>query len=624
MKGMIIKMYTKNAGDRLENGCHDKESYGVRVSNGSVIIRVYAPHADKVTVCGDFNSWDVRSYPLTHCGEGGWWQISLPREQFPDGTRYKFAITTAGKIVLKRDPYAFASECDEGGASVFLTAEGFPWTDGNWLSYREKYRVGEDGAPYSSPINIYQMDLASWQRRDDGGYLGYREIADRLSSYIRRLGYTHVEFISVPEYVGEGSGERRTVSYFAPSSRFGTPYDFCYLVNKLHESGIGVILECSMARFAVTEGGLSSFDGTELYEYSEAAGEDGTARFDLSKREVRRFLTAAAEYWIEKYHVDGISADTVYPTDNFGIYEPRGSAKVADYAEFYSSLNRELSVKYPSVITVAEGGFPDLPLTADQKRGGLGFGLKRNMDWAKDILDYISIDPVFRKYYHGKLTYPMVYAYGDRFVLSVSRELFENAPSLMSAQFGDTADKLRGMRIFQMYAMAYPGKKLSFMGSEFGQLAEWDGNGQLEWFRTETAEHGGLTMFTAALNEFYLKSRALWGEDFSWDGFRWILPDEAEHNLIAFERRGADGERLICAVNFSGVDIVDYLLSLPDDTPYPDASDGARVSDLEWEVAFASDDCLRSNTVRVNGGRMKISLPQRSAIYLIPKRNEIF
>lgn len=604
-------------------GCSAHDGYGIRTEGDKRILRVFAPNADRVAVCGDFNGWDIQSHPFSPCEEG-WWQTSVSADAFPEGARYKLAVTVKGETVLKRDPYAFCSEPEEGGASVFRTADGFLWTDGGWIAHRDGYRFDAE-KPYSLPINVYQMDLASWKRREDGGFLGYREIADQLSEYIRQMGYTHVEIIRPLEYAPDGGASRRTVSYFAPSSRFGSPCDFAYFVNKLHESGIGVILEWSPVRFALTDGGLSGFDGTPLYEYDETdGGEDGTARFDLSKRAVREYLTSAAEFWLERYHIDGLSADTVYPTDSFGVYEPRGSGRVADYAEFFSSLNCGIRRKYPYAITVAEGGFPDLPLTAEQKRGGLCFSLKRNFDWARDLLEYSRVDPVFRKYYHGKLTYPMVYAYGDRFILSLSHELFTGAPSLMESQFGDTRDKLRSMRAFQMYAIAYPGKKLSFMGGEFGQRAEWDPDGQLEWFRQDEEEHGKLRMFTAALNEFYLKNGVLWGEDFSWDGFRWILPDEAEHNLIAFERRNGAGDRLICAVNFSGVDVSDYLLSLSEDLPYPDVEGGARPADLEWEVVFSGDEFLNANTVRVNGGRLKISLPARSAIYLTPKRNEIF
>lgn len=589
--------------------------YGIRTVGDMRVVRLLAPNADRVAVCGDFNGWDISLHQLSPA-EGGAWQISVPKENFPDGTRYKFAVTAAGETKLKRDPYAFCSEPEEGGVSVFLTAEEFPWTDENWIRHRVKY--GE--AELSVPLNVYQLDLASWKRREDGGYLNYREIADQLSVYIRRMGYTHVELIRPMEYVSAG----RTVSYFAPSSRFGAPWEFAYFVNALHSVGIGVIIEWSPTRFAVTDGGLSDFDGTPLYEYAEREGEDGTARFDLSRQEARQLLTAAAEYWFDTYHIDGLSTDTVYPTDSFGIYESKTSEKVRDYADFYSGLNIRIKEKYPYALTVAEGGFPDLPLTAERKRGGLDFSLKRNLDWARELLDYVKTDPVFRKYYHGKLTYPMVYAYGDRFMLSVSKELFAGNSSLLDSQFGEGADKFRGIRIFQMYAMAYPGKKLSFMGSEFGQRGEWDPEGALDWSLNGTEEHGKLCMFTAALNEFYLKNSVLWGDDFSWDGFRWILTGEAEKNLIAFERRNAAGERLICACNFSGVDTNEYLLSLSEDVPYPDVEGGARPTDMEWEVVFSGDEFLNANTVRLNGGRLKISLPARSAIYMIPKRNEIF
>ena len=598
-----------------KNGCSEIEPMGIHAVGDTVKVRIYAPNADAVCLCGDFNGWDLHSHPFSKCEKTDAWFITLPVDLFPIGTRYKIALTVLGETKLMRDPYAFCSEPEEGGASVYLTADAFPWSDGKWCEYRKRY--GDEAL--SLPLNIYQMDLASWKRREDEGFLGYREIADQLSVYMRQMGYTHVELIRPFEYVSSG----RTVSYFAPSSRFGTPEDFAYFVNALHCVGIGVILEWSPTRFAVTDGGLFSFDGTALYEYDERRGEDGTARFDLSKGAVREFLTAVAEYWFEAYHVDGLSTDTVYPTDPFGIYEPKGSGKIRDYAVFFSELNLKIKEKYPYALTVAEGGFPDLPLTATHKKGGLDFSLKRNFDWAKEFLEYAKTDPVFRKYYHGKLTYPMVYAYGDRFMLSLSKELFAGNASLLDSQFGEGADKFRGLRIFQMYAMAYPGKKLSFMGSEFGHRGEWDAENPLDWSQLDAEEHGKTRMFTAALNEFYLRNSVLWGDDFSWDGFRWILPNESEKNLIAFERRNAEGDRLICAVNFSGVDVSEYLLSLSEDVPYPDVDNGARPSDPEWEVVFSGDEFLNANTIRLNGGRLKISLPARSAIYLIPKRNEI-
>ena len=598
-----------------KNGCSEAEAWGISAVGDTVKVRIYAPNAEAVCLCGDFNGWDTLSHPLSRCEETGAWYTTVSAESFPQGTRYKLAVTVSGETKLMRDPYAFCSEPEEGGASIYRTAVGFGWTDDNWIRYRAESMDGD----LALPLNIYQLDLASWKRREDGGYLGYREIADQLSVYMRQMGYTHVELIRPFEYVSGG----RTVSYFAPSSRFGTPSDFAYFVNALHSAGVGVMIEWSPTRFAVTDGGLAQFDGTALFEYSESRGEDGTARFDLSKPEVREFLTAAAEYWFDVYHIDGLSTDTVYPTDQFGVYEPKGSEKIRDYAEFFSQLNLKIKEKYPYALTVAEGGFPDLPLTADRKKGGLDFSLKRNFDWAREFLEYAKTDPVFRKYYHGKLTYPMVYAYGDRFMLSLSKELFAGNSSLLDSQFGEGADKFRGMRIFQMYAMAYPGKKISFMGSEFGQRGEWDPDGALDWYLTETEEHGKLRMFTAALNEFYLKNSVLWGDDFSWDGFRWILPNEAERNLIAFERRNAAGDRLICVVNFSGVDAAEYLLPLSEDIPYPDVEGGARPSDTEWEVVFSGDEFLNANTVRLNGGRLKISIPARSAMYMIPKRNEI-
>lgn len=598
----------------------EREAFGVRVSGDTVTARVYAPNADAVAICGDFNGWSTVSHSLKQEGDGGIWSCSLSSDVLSAGSRYKFAVKLGERFYLRRDPYAFSSEFSENGSSVVADVDGFPWTDGSWIKHRERYAATAEER-YSCPINVYQMDLHSWMLRADGSFMNYREIAEKLVPYVKRMGFTHVELVSVLEYP---DGGRRTRSYFAPSSRFGSPYDMMCFINKLHEAGVGVILEWSPAKFADEAEGLCAFDGSALFEYADGAvGADGTRAFDLSSRYVRDFLISAAEFWIEKYHVDGLSADTVYPTDVYGVIR-RGSERAGDYADFFSEMNREINSRFPNVLTVAEGGFPSLPLTGSKEDGGLDFSLKRNIDWARELLDYVKLDPVFRKYYHTKLTYPMVYAYGDRFMLSVSKELFEGSSTLLESQFGELEDKLKGARIFQMYAMAFPGKKIFYMGSEFGQRSEYGQSGQLEWDKTETDGHGNLMMFNAALNEFYLKTRALWDDDFSWDGFRWILPDESEKNLIAYERRSRDGERLICAVNFSGVDINEYPLMLPEDVPYPDVEGGALPTETEWRVAFSSNEYGNFGTAVVSGGMLKISLPARSAIYMVPKRNEIF
>lgn len=588
---------------------------GARVVGDSVTVRVWAPNADGVWLCGDHNGWNAERHPLERSEDDGIWSITLPRELFPIGSKYKLAVKKNGRTVMKGDPYALATEVRGNGASVLADISGFPWGDERWLDFRRR-TVKRDGERwYGFPMNVYELHLASWRTRDgnpngDGSAcLNYREIADMLAPYVKQMGYTHVELLPIAEYPCEASLGYQACSYFAPTSRFGSPHDLMYFVNTMHSAGVGVILDWNPAHFANDEHGLADFDGTPLYESGKYT-QWGSRAFDTSKKYVREFLISSAMFWLEKYHFDGLRVDAV---DSM-LFPDSSDTENADSVSFLREFNSVVAERYPDVITVAEESAAYPGVTRSVSECGLGFGMKWNMGWARDSLDYMREDPIFRRYFHGKLTFSMVYAYSERFILPISHdEVSGGKGSLAGKQFGNDADKLRGARAYLMYMMAHPGKKLTFMGSELAQLSEWSFDRQLDWWLLDKNEHRAFQYFTAALNEFYLKNDTLWYDDFSWDGFRWVLPDEAERNLLAFERRNGSGGRLLCVFNFSGADVTDHLIKPP-----RDMQSGCNVA--EWETVFSTEGGLAVGIKPGAEGELRISLPQRSAVYLAPKR----
>ena len=619
---------------------------GLHFVGQTAIFRVWAPNADSVTLCGDFNGWDKTSHPLSKETNMGVWCIKLPAKTLKLGSTYKYAITNNGKTVLKADPYATHSQTLEKTASVIAKFPRHEWKDAGWFAHRRKdIRVNEKGK-FACPINIYEMHLASWRTRDGKStkddptaYLNYREIADQLVPYVKMMGYTHIELLPITEYPYDGSWGYQVCSYFSPTSRFGTPEDFMYFVDTLHKNGIGVILDWVPAHFPKDEHGLYRFDGTRLYEYQ---GNDrvenegwGTRYFDVGRNEVQSFLISSALFWIEKYHIDGLRIDAVASMlyldfdkrPGEWVANAYGDNKNLEAIAFFKKLNSEVLSRHPDVLMIAEESTSWSQITKPVSEGGLGFNFKWNMGWANDMYDYVQTDPLFRKYKHSKLNFSMMYSFSENFILPVSHdEVVHGKLSLLDKMHGSYENKFKGFRLFLAHMMAHPGKKMMFMGSEYGQFREWDYENQLEWFMLDYETHKKLQEYTASINHFYLEHNELWQDDFSWDGFRWLIPDEDNLNLLGYERIGAKGKRMICLFNFSGAHVRDYKLKLPDD--HPSVSINAKKKDLRWRCVFFTEDKQfggyddRPSELSFENGSAYFSLPPLSAAYFVPGSDE--
>ena len=543
-------------------GCHsEKTDDGFEYT-----FRVWAPKAEKVFVAGDFNSWD-ESLPMEKDAESGVWTATLISAKNLEENRYKYKVVSKTRTAMKADPYATYSETLAKTASIIHTVKA-KWSDSKWLSARGKAFEGKHF--YSAPMNIYEMHLGSWKTRDgksnvDGEhYLNYREIADELVPYALDMGYTHVELMPITEHPFDGSWGYQVGGYYAPTSRFGTPEDFIYFVNKLHKAGIGVILDWVPAHFPKDEHGLFEFDGYPLYEYQ---GKDrmehkswGTRCFDVGRPEVQSFLISNALFWMRNYHIDGLRIDAVASMLYLdydrapGEWIPNidGGNHNYEAMAFFKKLNTSVFAEFPYALMIAEESTAWPMVTKPVSDGGLGFNFKWNMGWANDMFEYISTDPFFRKYVHNKLTFPLMYAFSENYILPVSHdEVVHGKKSLLDKMFGSYDDKFGCMRAFLMYMMTLPGKKLMFMGCEYAPFREWDYKNQLEWFMLDYPRHSQMKDYVRALNHFYLEHSPLWEIDDSWDGFEWIDPDRCEDNTLSYIRKSADGEELIILLNFA-------------------------------------------------------------------------
>lgn len=618
------------------------EYLGLHFTEGKAVARVWAPNASSVALVGDFNGWNAESHKMKRITEMGIFETSVDEKLIPLGSAYKFAITHNGKTVLKADPYAFASETLEKTASIVTELPSYGWGDAKWLTHRKRTIRVTPRTKFSTPINIYEVHLGSWKTRDGrtnvngDAYLNYREIADELAPYVKMMGYTHVELMPITEYPYDGSWGYQVCSYFAPTSRFGSPEDFMYFVDTLHKNGIGVILDWVPAHFPKDGHGLYEFDGTRLYEYQgddrvENAGW-GTRYFDVARNEVQCFLISSALFWLGRYHIDGLRVDAVASMlyldydKKPGEWVPNvnGDNKNLEAIAFFQKLNTEIFSRFPDVMMIAEESTAWQKITAPVSDGGLGFNFKWNMGFANDMYSYVCVDPLFRKYHHSKLNFSMMYAFNENFILPVSHdEVVHGKLSLIDKMYGSYEDKFRGIRLFMAHLTAHPGKKLMFMGCEYGQFREWDYENQLEWFMLDYEKHKALQGFTAALNNFYLQTEALWYDDFSWDGFRWVIADEAEKNLIGYERRGKGKEKLLCLFNFSGADIDGYEFSLPEFTEKPVNKRRAAVPS-KWRCVFFTEDKRLGgdgetpDDLEFKNGKAVLRLPRLSAAYFAP------
>ncbi len=531
----------------------------------SYVFRVWAPGASAVGVTGDFTSWET-SFPMIRVTERGIWEYTFRSTTSLEWSAYKYLITGRdGKTRYKGDPYAFASRGGADGASLIVHPSGYRWQDETWFSARRRAILGDGQHYLSCPMNIYEVHPASFLRREDGSYLTYRELADVLVPYVKHMGYTHVELLPVMEYPFDGSWGYQVCAFYAPTCRFGRPDDFRYFVDTCHRNGVGVLLDWVPAHFPKDGWGLYEFDGQPLYEYQ---GRDrmesdswGTRFFDLGREEVQSFLISNAFYYVSEFHVDGLRVDAVASMlyldydrrPGEWIPNEKGGRENLEAIAFLRKLNGALLGAYPDVLMIAEESTAFSGVTHPVSEGGLGFSMKWNMGFANDLFAYLSSDPIYRKYHHEALTFPLMYAYTENYVLPVSHdEVVHGKRSFIDKMYGAYEDKFRQARAALLLMMTYPGKKMLFMGTEFAQFREWDFASSLEWFMLDYPMHRAMREYVAALNRFYLASPELWAEDFDPDGFSWILADEREKNLVAYRRRDGAGHEMILLISFSG------------------------------------------------------------------------
>ena len=526
---------------------------------------IWAPRAKAVSVVGDFNGWDPEETPLAPKGE--FWQGFVP--DLPVYTSYKYAVTGAdGRLRYKADPYGFHTETRPGTASKLYDIEHFAWTD-------EAFRKAKQPV-YHQPLNIYEVHLGSWRKHENGDFLDYRDMARQLAAYVKDMGYTAVELLPVTEHPLDDSWGYQCTGYFAPTSRFGTPEDFMWFVDHMHANGIPVILDWVPAHFCKDEQGLYEFDGTCCYEYTDPRKREhagwGTRIFDYGRPEVVSFLLSSARFWLEMYHIDGLRVDAVASMlyldygREAGQWAPNiyGGRENLEAVDFLRKLNAMAFSVDPNVLMIAEESTAWPLVTKPADMGGLGFNLKWNMGWMNDICHYLKLDPWFRQDHHRDLTFSMMYAFSENYVLPISHdEVVHMKGSVVGKMPGDYENQLRCTRGFYAYLLSHPGKKLLFMGPEIGQWHEWDSGGQLDWYLLEHPENQRLHAFFKAANAFYKEEPALWDVDFDWQGFEWLVPDDNHNNVIVFLRRDRGGNELLCAVNFSPNDYGAYRVGVP-------------------------------------------------------------
>jgi len=576
------------------------EYLGVHRIDGGYVFRVWAPNADCVMLAGDFNDWSD-NISLERVTEGGVWEVVVDGDYAKPGDKYKYKVYGCGQVHYKADPYATVSELPPGTASIVPDDEVYEWRDKGWLDFR--HRTATDF--YSRPMNIYEMHLGSWKRHEDGTPYSYTELARELTTYVKQMGYTHIEIMPVTEYPYEGSWGYQVCSYFAPTARYGTPNEFKGFVDSMHEAGIGVILDWVPAHFPKDRHGLYEFDGKPLYEYQgwdriEHEGW-GTRRFDVGREEVQSFLVSSASYWLREFHIDALRVDAVASMIYLdydkrpGEWVPNrdGSNRCVEAIAFFRKLNSHIKGEFPDVLMIAEESTAWANVTTFDN-GGLGFDVKWNMGWMNDTLSYAELDPIYRKYNHEKINFSLTYAFGEKYILPISHdEVVHGKKSFLDKNSGDYWQKFAGARALYGYMMTHPGKKLFFMGSEIGQFREWDYEGEIEWFLLEYETHAKFQRYVAELNHLYLESPPLWQVDGSWAGFSWVDADNRDQSIVSYRRFAKDSSELEIIINFTPVAYENYVVGV--------AEAG------EYEELINSDDKRFGGSGVVNRGALKTS-----------------
>ena len=562
-KAFLEQFHTTGVSDAYRFlGCHAQNRDGV----DGFVFRTWAPQAQSVRVTGDFNFWNEEDLPMQPAGCGVWEAFSRFAQP---GQRYKLCIKTKdGRTVYKTDPYGNRCGVLPDTASIIEAEDGFVWHDGLYRARRRKEKI------LNRPVNIYEVHAGSWKRHEDGSVLSFRELAQQLVPYVRDMGYTHIELLPVMEYPYDPSWGYQITCYYAPTHRYGAPEDLKYFIDEAHRAGIGVILDWVPAHFPKDANGLYEFDGTCCYELSDPTMNehpDWTTRiYDYGKPEVRSFLISNACYWISQFHADGIRVDAVasmlYLDYNRPNYKPNrfGGRENLEAIDFLRQLNAAAFQTEPAVMMIAEESTAFPLITKPDYDGGLGFLFKWNMGWMNDMLQYMSLDPLYRKGDHNALTFSMTYAFSENFILPLSHdEVVHGKCSLIGKMPGNYDDKFNNLRVLYAYQMAHPGKKLNFMGSEFAQFIEWNFKQGLDWLLLGYEKHRKMQQFVKTLNRFYLENRELWEVDTGWDGYEWIEPDDRDRSVIAFRRKDRKGRELVVVCNFCPVLRENYRLGLP-------------------------------------------------------------
>lgn len=585
------------------------------------VFRVWAPHAEEVSVVGDFNEWDPAANKMQRLLDGETFELMI------DGLKsysvYKYCIKTRdGRFLYKADPYAFHAETPSKTASKTYDLEGYRWADKEYMKKRRSKNI------YSSAMNIYEMNALSWRQYGDGNYFDFNKLIEELIPYLKEMGYTHVEFMPLCEYPYDGSWGYQVTGYYAITSRLGTPHDFMRLVDECHKNGIGVIMDWVPAHFPKDAHGLYEFDGQPLYESPQWDRQEhkswGTRRFDYGRSEVLSFLISNAVFFFDKFHIDGLRVDAV-ASMLYLDYDKRpgewlpnkyGENKNLEAIEFLQRLNSTVFSEYPDALMIAEESTAWPLVTKPVDIGGLGFNFKWNMGWMNDVLDYMQTDPYFRKGNHNKLTFAMMYAFTENYVLPISHdEVVYGKRSLINKMPGTYEEKFANLRAFMGYMMSHPGKKLIFMGCEFGQFNEWNYKVGQDFFLKEYPMHQKLSDMNMFLNKFYRETPAFYQIEDSWDGFEWIAPNDADRNMLAYMRRDREGNSYLVVINFSGTKAEGYRLGVPKgkykvvfNTDHPkfggEGEMGKRIFNTERKPSHGKEYSI------------KIELPKLTCVYL--------
>ncbi len=592
------------------------------IENIGTVFRVWAPNAKNVHITGNFCNWQKSAeYEMKKISDSGIWELFAPG--IKEGELYKYIITAADNtIIYKADPYAFSSQTKTETASIVYNINKYKWNDTNWFEYKKRINL------YEIPINIYEVNLPSWKRKENGDFYTYREMAPLLINHVKKHYYTHIELMPIMEYPFDGSWGYQVSGYYSPTRRLGEPDDLKYFIDQCHQNGIGVILDWVPAHFPKDEHGLYKFDGDFLYEYKDSEKREikgwGTHKFDFGRTEVQSFLISNAVFWLDVYHADGLRVDAVSSMlyldydKKEGEWTPNiyGGNENLEAISFLKKLNESVFKNYPNTMMVAEESTAWPMVTKPTYLGGLGFNFKWNMGWMNDMIEYMETDPFFRKYKHKNITFSLHYAFSENYILPLSHdEVVHGKKSILNKMPGPYEEKFANVRVLLGYMMAHPGKKLNFMGYEIGQFTEWDYNKENEWFMIEYEYHGKLNTYIKNLNEFYLKRSELWEVDYSWSGFKWISNDDYEQNIISFKRINKNGDELIAVVNFSPTERHNYIIGV-DEGIYTEVFNS---NDEEFGgTGTGNKDRLISSQGSVHGYNsfVSLTLPPLSIIFL--------